>query len=279
MEAGQLSLFSGKVLIAAPHMDDEVLACGGTIAFLPQKEKIFVIFATDGTKSPIPIFPWQGKVANDLPKIRMQEAKQAMQVLGVPEKNIHFFSIDDGRLKHHSKELTSLMIKVITEIEPDHLFVPFRYDRHPDHIALTKATKKAIHMTGLNAKLYEYFIYNRYRFLPGGDIRKFIKPKLLLQIDISENSQIKKRALLCYKSQTVRLYDWQKRPILQENRIDEVSNSSEIFLISPPDFPGAKVFAKSANWVRLVHRIEPWFKQIKEHLLALLPPKKTINVG
>jgi hypothetical protein len=31
-------LFQGTVAIIAPHMNDEILACGGTIARLPHKE-------------------------------------------------------------------------------------------------------------------------------------------------------------------------------------------------------------------------------------------------
>jgi LmbE family N-acetylglucosaminyl deacetylase len=271
--------FSGKTLVVAPHMDDEVLACGGTLAGFPKKENIFVIFATDGTKSPVPIYPWQGRVASDLSMIRMQEAKDAMLVLGVPLKNVRFFSVEDGNLRQHFDELISLVAQSIAEIEPDCLFIPFRYDRHPDHLALNKATQMAIQLTGYKAKIYEYFVYNRYRFLPGGDIRQFIKPELLISVDISKNSYKKKKALLCYKSQTELLYDWQKRPILPRDRVDKVSNETEYFLISHLNQPGASVFAKSANWIRLIHRIEPWLKQLKEYFLALFPNKRAINVG
>jgi LmbE family N-acetylglucosaminyl deacetylase len=278
MDKGPATVFPGKVLVLAPHMDDEVLACGGTISGLPQKEDIFIVFATDGTKSPIPIYPWLGKAATDLSKRRMREAREATTAMGVPEKNIRFLALKDGQLKNQEKRLISLLAQAIIEIEPDNIFIPFRYDRHPDHLALSRATQQALNMTGLSARVYEYFIYNRYRFLSGGDIRQYINPELLLEIDIRQYSSKKKEALLCYKSQTECLYDWQKRPILLPSRVDEVSNSSEKFLINHPNYPGATVFTRSANWIRLVHRIEPWFKQIKEHLWALMPPKKTINV-
>jgi LmbE family N-acetylglucosaminyl deacetylase len=47
-------IFKGVILIVAPHMDDEVLECGDTIAQLPQKEQIHVIYAADGMESPTP---------------------------------------------------------------------------------------------------------------------------------------------------------------------------------------------------------------------------------
>ena len=50
-------LLRGVVLIAVPHMDDAVLACGGTIAQLPDPERIHLVYATDGIRSPEPVVP------------------------------------------------------------------------------------------------------------------------------------------------------------------------------------------------------------------------------
>jgi LmbE family N-acetylglucosaminyl deacetylase len=40
----------GTLLVLAPHLDDEALACGGTIASLPEKTRVHVAFATDGAR-------------------------------------------------------------------------------------------------------------------------------------------------------------------------------------------------------------------------------------
>jgi len=72
--------FRGGLVIIAPHMDDEILACGGTIAQLPDKHFIHCIYATDGSQSPMPVYPWQGKVTVHLPSIRKQEAQNAMRI-------------------------------------------------------------------------------------------------------------------------------------------------------------------------------------------------------
>lgn len=267
-------LFNGIILVAAPHMDDEVLACGGTIARLPQKGRIHLVYAADGARSPVPLYPWMGKPAPDLAQIRMQEAREAMAVLGVPENNLRFLGLEDGQLDRHSRELVSMMAGAIVEIKPDQIFVPFRYDRHPDHLALTRATLEALQLLAYDAQVYEYFVYYRFRFLSGGDIRRFIRPELLLSVDIRPYSSRKKEALLRYRSQTTCLYGWQRRPILPQERVEEVSQSPEVFLPYNPGFPGPSVFASAAHWIRVVHRVEPWLKQTKEHMLQLFRQRR-----
>jgi hypothetical protein len=125
--------------------------------------------------------------------------------------------------------------------------------------------------------MYEYFVYYRYRLLPGGDIRKFILPDLMFRIDIRSWSELKREALLRYRSQTTLFYNWQSRPILPSKRIEEVSRQPETFLKSDPGFPDASVFGTAKGWIRLVHTIEPQFKNGKERLLALLKAGRTSN--
>ena len=262
-------LFRGTILVATPNMDDEVLACGGTISRLPQKEQIHLIYATDGARSPVPLYPWMGKPATNLAKLRMREAKDAMSVLGVPEKNLRFLGLEDGRLQRHSRKLTSMMAESIDETKPEQIFIPFRYDRHPDHLALTLATIEALKILDYDANVFEYFVYHRFRLLTGGDIRRHIRPEMLVCVDIRPFSSRKHEALLRYRSQTTCLYEWQRRPILPGDRVDEVSQSPEYFLYHDPLYPGPAVFKSDAHWIRAVHFVEPRLKQTKEYMLAL----------
>ena len=47
MTADPAVLFPGTLVIAVPHRDDEALALGGTIARLPEKSRVHVVYATD----------------------------------------------------------------------------------------------------------------------------------------------------------------------------------------------------------------------------------------
>jgi LmbE family N-acetylglucosaminyl deacetylase len=169
------------------------------------------------------------------------------------------------------------MARAIVETKPDRIIIPFRYDRHPDHLALNRATLKAVQILPCDAQVYEYFVYSRFRLLSGGDIRRFIRPELLLSVDIRPFSSRKKEALLRYRSQTTCLYGWQRRPVLPEERVEEVSNSPEVFLPYDPGYPGPSVFAGAAHWIRVVHRVEPWLKNTKERMLMLFRQGKTAD--
>jgi LmbE family N-acetylglucosaminyl deacetylase len=263
------SYFTDRVLIAAPHMDDAVLACGGTIAQLADKERISVVYATDGSRSPVPMFPWQGPVSPDLTAIREQEARAALGILGVSDDNVHFLGLPDGRLRAHVPELSLSLAELIGQMRPEHILVPFRYDRHPDHLALHRSMTQALADTEKRVSLTEYFVYYRWQLISGKDVRKHIQPDHLVAIDIQQYASAKRHALMAYRSQTTRFFDWQDRPILPNSRLEETASGPELFLRYRPDCPGADVFAGSRLWIRLIHRVEPALKSGKDYTLAL----------
>lgn len=269
--------FKGVILIAAPHMDDEVLACGGTIARLGQKGQIHVAYATDGTKSPAPLHPRLGLAEPGLHSIRKQEARAALNVLGLSETNIHFMEFPDRCLKHHVNALSQSLAELVKRLQASRIFVPFRYDRHPDHLALNRAAMQMLHLASRDVELIEYFVYYRWQLLPRRDVRTFIRPDQLMQVDIRAYSACKKQALDCFKSQTTRFFDWQERPILTRERVNQVSLSPELFLRYDPNLPGAAVFAECGAWIRFVHLVEPMLKQKKEEIRAVLRAGITRN--
>lgn len=263
-------IFQGNILVAAPHIDDDILGCGGTIASLNSKEKIHFIYATDGSKSPAPMFPWQGSITCDLSSIRMKEAYAALEVLGVPGENVHFLGLPDAGLRDHLDELTLSLSTIIRRTKPSWVITPFRYDRHPDHMALNRSTMQALESENCAANVLEYFVYYRWRLLPRGDIRKHIRRDHLFKVDIECYSDKKKKALQCFTSQTTLFFSWQDRPILPENRVTEVSQSPELFLRYNPNYPEWTIFPRLSTWIRLIYHTEPALKKRKDQILALL---------
>jgi LmbE family N-acetylglucosaminyl deacetylase len=258
-----LQLLTGKIVIVAPHMDDEALACGGLIAKLPHKDSVHIIYATDGMKSPAPIIPGRDKISPDLGKTRMQESIEAMKFLGVPEKNLHFLCLPEAQLKKRLSSLRNLLRNKIRTIAPKQIFVPFRYDRHPDHLAVNHAIVSDFQQGDMQPQIIEYFVYYRWRLMPKRDIRRYIRPQFLFKLEIGDVAGQKRQALDCFMSQTTIYYPWQTRPILTSILLDEECQNPEFFLISNDSVAGADLFSNSVVWIHLVHRLEPFLQRWK----------------
>jgi LmbE family N-acetylglucosaminyl deacetylase len=260
----------GKIVIVAPHMDDEALACGGLIAKLPHKDGVHIIYATDGMKSPAPIFPGRDKISPNLGESRMQESIEAMKSLGVPEQNLHFLGLPEAQLRKHLSSLRHLLSDKIRAIAPRQIFVPFRYDRHPDHLAVNHAIVSDFQQGNTQPQLIEYFVYYRWRLMSKRDIRRYIRPEYLFKLEIGDVALLKREALACFTSQTTIYYPWQTRPILTSKLLDEECRNPEFYLITDGSPTGAAVFSSSVLWIHLVHRLEPFLQRWKYQIGAYL---------
>lgn len=260
--------FAGSGLVVVPHMDDEVLGCGGTLALLPDKAAWRVVYATDGMRSPEPVIPWLDKVPPDLGAIRQEEARAALSCLGLSPENAHFLNLPEGRLRRHLPALRRALVRLMADWQPDHVLVPFRYDRHPDHLALNHVLTEMVHDGTYNGQLTEYFVYYRWRLLPAGDVRCYIRPGLLYEVNITSVSGQKRAALDCFKSQTTCFYPWQARPNLTPALLEDVSRAPELFLPHDASWPGTAVFDRAVPWIRVAHRLEPFLKKRKDRLVA-----------
>ncbi len=255
--------FQGTVVVLAPHMDDEVLACGGLLARLPDKDRLHVVYATDGMRSPAPVVPGRDSITPDLGKRRERESERAVGVLGIPAANLTFLRLPEAELRSHRVTLKRRLLEILDALDPDHVLMPFRYDRHPDHLAINHAITTA-HRDGLvRARLTEYFVYYRWRLLPRRDIRAYVDPRWLVDVGIEEVAARKREALDCFTTQTTRFYPWQTRPILTPQLLDEECAGPERFLPYDPEVAGPRVFTSMVPWIRVVHRVEPRLQKWK----------------
>jgi len=272
-----VDLFHGVVAIIAPHMDDEVLACGGTIARMPQKERVHLVYATDGSQSPVPPSRRVGVAAPELSVIRRREAWAALDILGVPDGNLHFLGFPDGQLRRSRREFGQALAELLNAIKPRHLLVPFRYDRHPDHVAVNRVATSVLQLGNCQAEMLEYFVYTNWRLLRKRDIRRYICPEHLIEIDIEAEASRKRRALACFKSQTTRFYAWQHRPILTQALLEDVCHTAEVFLKYNRSYPHAAIFAQASTWIRLAHILEPVLKRGKDRVWTLLHSRNRLQ--
>ncbi len=119
-----------KILILAPHCDDETIGCGGAmLRYVEKKKEVFLVYLTDSQK--------QGSRENPegIREERRQEAYALAGALGLPKENLFFLGGADGDLLHSPVE--GALAEVIRSVRPDTIFLPVVLDTHPDHYAVT----------------------------------------------------------------------------------------------------------------------------------------------
>jgi LmbE family N-acetylglucosaminyl deacetylase len=262
----ELALTPGPWLMVAPHMDDESLGCGMLLAERDPAQAVQVIFASDGSLSP-PL-PAGDRALDGLVVMRQTEARQALSELGVSGGAVDFLGFPDGALSDHIGPLQSALDARIRGLQPAHVFVPFRYDRHPDHLAVSRAVTELRSEQKIQAAVWEYFVYSQWRLLPSGDVRTYLRPEDLFATFSEAAAARKRRALRCHRSQTTLLSSAQPRPILTAALIDRVCGEPEALLRQRTDLPGRKALERSRWWVPVAHRLEPALKRLKDRLVT-----------
>ncbi|MFC3215858.1 MULTISPECIES: PIG-L deacetylase family protein [Novosphingobium] len=114
----------GRVLVIAPHPDDEILGCGGTMARLTGAgHEVHVAIVTLGRE---PAFPAEGVA-------RVQdEARRAHALIGVHAT--HRLDLPAAALDTvAAAELNGALINLVNDVNPDTLLIPFLGDVHQDH--------------------------------------------------------------------------------------------------------------------------------------------------
>lgn len=113
-----------KILVIAPHPDDEVLGTGGTIARLAgEGNDVTVAIVTKGWE---PLFD-----DSQVQQVQL-EARLASEVLGV--KSLRFMDLPVTKLSTMEKhQLNGEFTRLIDEEKPEWVFLPFCGDRHEDH--------------------------------------------------------------------------------------------------------------------------------------------------
>jgi LmbE family N-acetylglucosaminyl deacetylase len=121
-------LLNHRVLVLAPHPDDETLGCGGSlILHARHRDPVKVVFLTNGVRGDVK----RQYRPDEYVARRGQEARQACQgVLGVTD--LEFWEYEDGALAADASTLTRLR-RLILVYQPTLVYVPSPQEFHHDH--------------------------------------------------------------------------------------------------------------------------------------------------
>jgi N-acetylglucosamine malate deacetylase 1 len=185
-------IYTGKrVMVVAPHPDDEVLGVGGTIAkFFAQGAEVFVLMVS-GHLPPL--------YSRDDYEKTVSEAHAAFNILGVSKSKfleIPATMIGDQPLH----EVNSKISEIVNGFNPHIVLCPYP-DRHVDHRLVFDSVMVATRPVGVGRDIeivaaYETLSETHWN---APHIEPNFTPNWV--VDISEHIEKKLNALRCYQSQ------------------------------------------------------------------------------
>jgi len=210
-------LVEKKLMVFAPHPDDETLVCGGTIAKkVLQGYVAKVVVMTDGSRAFSIVFGNECELTfQQVKEIRQKESIRAMEILGIPRKNIIFLDFEDQKLGENEKPAEEIITKMLANYCPDEIFLPYEKDLHRDHKATFRIVTSSMGVLGFKKLAYQYVNKQKYDLVYSGldRLRNLWKYNLIRE-DISGVLAIKKKAINEYKSQIGLAFSNQTRPLM-----------------------------------------------------------------
>ena len=210
-----------RILLVAPHPDDESLACGLILqAAVRAGAAIRVVYATDGDNNPWPQRfierKWRIRKTDRLRwgKLRQREAEAALITLGLRAEDASFLGLPDqgltDRLMRDPAPMLSSFARLIEDFAPTDLFLPSIADAHPDHNALAVTLLLILRQLAPGTRLE-----SAWQFVVHGKNPVFFAHAGPVEGTRSEIA-IKVRAIKCHQTQLrlsrKRFLDYAKRP-------------------------------------------------------------------
>ncbi|HEY9852380.1 MAG TPA: PIG-L deacetylase family protein [Leptolyngbyaceae cyanobacterium] len=180
-----------KILIIAPHADDEVLGVGGTMArFAAEGAEVYVVIATQG---------YPPDYSEEVSKIVREQALVANRLLGV--KQTQFLPLPAANLDSVPyREINNQLVEAIHNIQPQILYIPFNGDLHVDHQRIFLSALVAARPNLINTpnRIYAYETMSETNWNAPYLTPNFV-PNVF--VDISDYLEMKIEAMELYASQ------------------------------------------------------------------------------
>jgi N-acetylglucosamine malate deacetylase 1 len=150
-----------KILVLAPHPDDEILGAAGLIINGNNNNcHVTVVYLTSGSN-----------IDSDT---REKEARSVCDKANID--SIYFLHIEDGGIGNIDINTTDLQ-KIIDFCDPDIVSLPFIFDEHDDHVYTNKLISQVFFK---NSQKVDFWAYQIYSSMPANviiDITSIIEQK------------------------------------------------------------------------------------------------------
>jgi LmbE family N-acetylglucosaminyl deacetylase len=174
--------------VLAPHADDEVIGCGGTLALhADQGDAVRVLVAFDGAAADAE----RRWAPERYVRARMREALAGGRALACGGRAIEyeFWGAAEGHVPT-DEELGGAALRLaalLDELRPATIYAPWSGDGHRDHRTLAAVLARALRMRPVGADVWGFEVWTP------------LEPHLV--IDVSRVMPRKLRALACHATQ------------------------------------------------------------------------------
>ena len=166
-----------RLLVLAPHPDDEAIGCGGLVALhLREKRVVRIVVATDGA---------QGGTAER----REQESRRGLSRLG-GNAEVEFLRFAD---RSFGNDAAPRLREELLSFRPDLILVPSPIEIHPDHLALSQVFCELVQS---DETLFVDLAAARVAFY---EVGQPLRPNAI--VDITEVAELKYAAIAEHASQ------------------------------------------------------------------------------
>lgn len=180
-----------KILVIAPHPDDEVLGCGGTmVKHILGGDEVYLCIITKA-------YP------PEWPESEVEERKkEVLRVNGILDiKKTYFLDLPTVKLDTlPQKELNEAIAQVVRDVKPDVVYIPHRGDVNKDHRLVFDASVVAARPrpSSVIKKILSYESLSETEWAAPFPENAFIPN---VYVDISETLEVKLKAMSEYKSE------------------------------------------------------------------------------
>jgi len=162
-----------KIVVFAPHPDDEIYGCGGSILkWMEEGHDVHIVYVTDNRvlitwgKEHDQLIEEEAKdyinlSEDEIGKIGLMEAKKVAKAFGFPNSNVHLYCFHDQNAINQVAKGIELSKEIIKDA--DRIVLPSDNNNHSDHQATHNIAKTAA--MELNLKDMEFYVYAIYNLM------------------------------------------------------------------------------------------------------------------
>ncbi|MEU6808271.1 glycosyltransferase [Streptomyces sp. NPDC046831] len=222
---------AGSVLVFAPHPDDDVIACGGTIARrTAQGARVGIVFSTDGSRSHSAVLGMDTPTPEELTVIRKGEAEAAARRLGVDAAALRFLGFTDTALADALPDFRTGILKVLAENrEVAEVYLPHDVkELNADHRLTGEVVLECLQTLGMTPKIHKYVVWDEqteaeFVFVNRNEPDpERTAPERLLARDIAPQLPAKRAALREHRTQVTLYAPGQQRTVVPPAFVERV---------------------------------------------------------